>query len=271
VDLSGVFDLHVHAGPDARPRKMDAAQLAKAASSVGMRGFLLKNHYTSTVGQAHLLNQMFPALRIFGGLALNESIGGLNSQAVDAALKMGAAKIWMPTYSSAYEYKFHRINNRGITVLDSDDKLLPAVIEILQLIAEKQAVLGLGHLSPKEMLAVVRAAKEIGVGKIVINHPEINFLNLSIEFQRELKTYGVYFERCYVRANSAVDWDGFVQNIKELGFESTIIATDLGQPNNPDPISGMQEMLEELSKRGFTRYELETMACHNPAKLLNIS
>ncbi len=271
MELEGVIDLHVHAGPDLRPRKTTALELARAARAAGMRGFLLKNHHAPTVIAAAVLREALPGLEVYGGLALNESVGGLNPAAVEAGLKMGAAEIWMPTLDAAHERAFRGLNDSGITVLNGHGHLLDSVHEILRLVAASDAILGLGHLSLVEMAKLVPAAHASGVRKLLINHPEINFLNLSPAAQRELAGPGVFFERCYVRANSAVDWDGFAAGIRALGVETTVLATDLGQPDNPDPIAGMREMLQELSRRDFTRRELEIMACKNPAVLLGLS
>jgi hypothetical protein len=40
--LAGVIDLHLLAGPDVRPRKVDLQSLARAARAAGMRGFLVQ-------------------------------------------------------------------------------------------------------------------------------------------------------------------------------------------------------------------------------------
>ncbi len=271
MDLNGVIDLHVHAGPDVRPRKLTGLELARAARAAGMRGLLLKNHHAPTVLAAAALREAVPGLEVFGGLALNESVGGLNPAAVEAALKMGATAIWMPTLDAAHERAFRGQHGTGITVLDDRGRLRAAVHEILRLIAPSQAILGLGHLSLPEMRAVVQAARECRVTRLLVNHPEINFLDLAPTAQRELAGPGVYFERCYVRANSAVDWDGFAGGIRAVGVATTVLATDLGQPDNPDPVSGMHAMLQELARRGFTRPELEIMACRHPAALLGLS
>ncbi len=270
MELEGVIDLHVHGGPDVRPRKLSGLELARAARAAGMRGFLFKNHHVSTVVAAGILREAVPGLEVFGGLALNASVGGLNPAAVEAALKMGAAEIWMPTLDAAHERAFRGQPRSGITVLDERGRLLNPVQEILRLIAGSQCILGLGHLSLPEMLAVLQAGRESGIKKFLVNHPEINFLNIPPAAQKELAGPGVYFERCYVRANSAVDWDGLARAIREVGVETTVLATDLGQPDNPDPVAGMREMLQQLTARGLTRREVETMACHNPARLLGL-
>ncbi len=271
IELAGVIDLHVHGGPDVRPRKMSGLELARAAKEAGMRGFLFKNHHVPTVLSAALLREAVPSLEIFGGLVLNESVGGLNPAAVEAALKMGAAEIWLPTLDAAHECAFRGHPGSGITVFDERGRLLDTAQEILRQIAASNCILGLGHLSFPEMLAVLQAGRRVGIKKLLVNHPEIEFLNLSASMQRELAGPEVYFERCYVRANQAVDWDGLARVIREVGVESTVLATDLGQPDNPDPVSGMKEMLQELAARGFMRAELEVMACRNPAKLLGLS
>jgi hypothetical protein len=270
IELDGVIDLHVHAGPDVRPRKTTALELARAAQAARMRGFVFKNHHVPTVVSAAALREAVPGLAVFGGLTLNQSVGGLNPAAVEASLKMGAAVIWMPTLDAAHERAYRGQAGDWIALLDDRGRLLPAVEEIVRLIAADDAILGLGHISLAEMKALLPVARERGVRKIVVNHPEINFLDLSPAAQRELTGPGVFFERCYVRANSAVDWDGFAAGIRALGVETTVLATDLGQPDNPDPVSGMKEMLAALARRGFSKRELETMACKNPADLLGI-
>ena len=42
--LSGVIDIHAHAGPDDVARTIDAIDVAKLARDRGMRAIVLKNH-----------------------------------------------------------------------------------------------------------------------------------------------------------------------------------------------------------------------------------
>jgi len=270
LEITGVIDLHVHAGPDLRPRKQSALALAQAARAAGWRGFLFKNHHAPTVIAAGLLQEAVPDLEIFGGLALNESVGGLNPAAVEAALRMGARQIWLPTLDAAHERRFRGQVGTGITIFDEAGKLRGSVQDILRLLARSDCILGLGHLSLDEIKAVVQEARALGLERILVNHPEINFLALPIAAQRELIAPGVYFERCFVRANQAVNWDGLAQVIRAVGVETSILATDLGQPDNVDPVAGMKQMIAELHARGFVRAELEAMACRNPARLLGM-
>jgi len=269
-DLSGVIDLHVHAGPDVRERKMTAAALVRAARATGMRALLIKNHHTGTATVAAALRETVPGIEVFGGLALNEWVGGLNPGAVEAALKMGAREIWMPTLSAENERLFKGRPGTGITVLDIKGRLKPAVRDIVRLIAERGAILGTGHLSPCEIAAVVREAREAGVRKILVTHPEIRFIQLPVSLQRDLAGPGLFFERCFARELFALDWDQLAAEIREVGVASTVLSTDLGQPDNPDPVTGLARMRAELARRGFRHEELDTMSCRNPAILLGL-
>jgi hypothetical protein len=113
-------------------------------------------------------------------------------------------------------------------------------------------------------------ARDAGVPKILITHPEIVFLNLSIEFQRSLAGPGVFFERCYVRPLMALGWDELAASIRAVGVESTVLATDLGQPENPHPVEGLEDFREEMSRRGFSGPELDLMLRRTPRRLLSL-
>jgi len=270
LSLDGVIDLHIHAGPDVRPRKMTALEVARAAQAAGMRGVLLKNHHTSTVLQAAAARELCPGIHVFGSLALNEWVGGFNPAAAEASLKMGAAEIWMPTLSAANERNQRGEAGCGLTIWDTNGRLLPGVLEILKLVAEHKAILGTGHLAPVEIAALVKAARQAGVRKILITHPEINFIKMPVAMQKELNGPGLYFERCYARPLFESSWDGLAATVREVGVESTVLSTDLGQPENPEPVVGMRQMLQEFSGRGFSRAELDVMTRRNPATLLGL-
>jgi hypothetical protein len=76
---------------------MTALELANAAKSAGMAGLLLKNHETSTTPLAETVRQVVTDFQVFGGLVLNQAVGGFNPVAVEMAILGGAKQIWMPT------------------------------------------------------------------------------------------------------------------------------------------------------------------------------
>jgi len=269
-DLTGAIDLHVHCSPDVRPRKMHAVELAHAAKSAGMRALLIKNHQFPTAPLVEILRHAVPGVGVFGGLVLNEAVGGFNVEAVDTALKVGAKQIWMPTRSAAHERAILGHPDEGLRIHNADGELRPAVREIVSLVARTNVILGTAHISPDEIVMLVREARAAGVRKILVNHPEIDFLRLTVSLQREIRGPDVFFERCYARKGFSLDWDGLARVTREIGYASTVLATDLGQPENPDPVSGLAEMRSQFSRRGFTDAELNTMLCENPARLLNL-
>src|ERR1700687_5091865 len=99
--LDGVIDIHAHSSPDARPRSIDAIDLAKLAKARGMRGLVLKNHWESTAALAYIVRKEVPGIEIFGGIDLNRSVGGINPAAVDHMIHMtgGVGKGgWVPDF-----------------------------------------------------------------------------------------------------------------------------------------------------------------------------
>lgn len=270
-DLAGAIDLHVHCSPDSRPRKTTAVELVRQAQAAGMRGLLLKNHDTSTAPLAAVLHETFPSFSVYGGLVLNYAVGGWNPAAVDSALRMGAKCIWMPTHCAEQERKHHQLGGTGLTAITSAAELRPELREILSLIARAGAILATGHLSELEIRVLVGEARSLGVRKILVNHPEIRYQQLSPAFQREIAGPDVFFERCFVRSPLfTLDWDGLAAVTRSVGWRSTVLATDLGQPENPDPVSGLAIMRREFAARGFGASELDVMMGETPARLLDL-
>ena len=240
ADLTGTIDLHIHTAPDVSPRKLDDVEAARQAAARGMRAILLKSHTTLTAGRAALVERMVPGIRVFGGLALNDAVGGLNPAAVEAALQLGAAEIWMPTLSAVGDPRPHRAP--GLTVVD-DQGLKPSVHEILRLVAEHNAILGTGHLSPAEIMLLVPAARAAGVRKVLITHPEHPPVEMSVLQQEELRDrYDVYFERCLISTTLGSGQMSFAELagiIRRVGAATTVVATDFGQPGNLSPVEGL--------------------------------
>ena len=169
--LVGAYDLHVHVAPDVVPRAQDWLELGEAAQAAGLAGMVLKDHTGSTAGQAQLLNRIFPDRpRFFGSLTLNPPVGGLNPHAAAAALRLGAVVIFFPTYAAKCQidrmgvdgfpepFPWARTAGAGIGILNTQAELKPEVLDILRLIAQHDAVLATGHLSPPETLAGDRAS-----------------------------------------------------------------------------------------------------------------
>src|SRR5262245_28099925 len=231
--LHGAIDTHVHSFPDVIARKLDDIALVRQAREAGMRAVLRKSHVFSTAERAWLLNRIFPDFRTFGGIVLNDSVGGLNPRAVEAALAMGAVQVWMPTLSAANHHA--HLGGGGTLSVIRGTHLSDEALEILRLIAAKGAILATGHLSPRESEALIDAALEIGISRVNVTHPEWPVTAVPLNAQRRLAETGrVFLERCYVAtqpgAPAPISFEVIAEQIRATPLRQNVIASDFGMP-----------------------------------------
>jgi len=81
--LSGAVDIHVHAYPDSQGRSIDALEAVRQAKAAGLRAIVFKAHYDNTAPYAYIIRKVVPDIEVFGGIALNHSMGGVNVAAVE--------------------------------------------------------------------------------------------------------------------------------------------------------------------------------------------
>ena len=280
ISLKGVIDLHVHSHPDIRERAYTDFELLEAGIKAGAKAIVIKTHHGTTMDRAYLANEYNKKIYngnndfvMYGGITLNYAVGGLNPIAVETALKLGAKIVWLPTIHAANQMeKFGKTGGINCVI---DGKPVPVLTEIFSLIKEYDAVLATGHLSPEEIFIVVDYAKQMGLEKILINHPEFWVVGMSNEDQERLvKEYGVYLERCYAQPMGGGVYKSNLEDnyelIKKIGCENIIVNTDGGQVENPHWELAFAEYMQYLFDRGITKEELEVMTIKNPAKLLNI-
>jgi len=186
--VQGSIDMHVHHAPDAHiKRRVDALQAAIQAEEAGMRAIVLKSHDYPTAPLAYIVNQSVRNLTVFGSLSLDFAVGGLNPSAVETSALLGAKVIWMPTFSSANDMEKRGLGGEGIRILDEKGRIVPPVLDILDIVKSHDMVLATGHVSGAESFALVDEAKGKGVTKIVVTHPLETAVGatLSIEEQRQ--------------------------------------------------------------------------------------
>lgn len=274
ASLQGVIDLHVHTMPDVRPRRHDDVAQAKLARAVGAAAIVLKSHQFPTVDRAYHTQALVPEIGVFGGLVLNSAVGGINPAAVQVACRQGARLIWMPTLD-ARNHRRCEGSNDGIDVVVGG-RLVPAVREVLRIIADHDVALATGHLSPAETRVVVEAAITAGVRRIIVNHPEHRIVAMSIDDQRALaRDFPVFFERCYAqpigdgsyKANHAVN----LAAIRAVGVATTVLATDSGQLESAPWDDALRETTSYLLNHGLSVPELDHMMRAAPAYLCGLA
>ena len=281
ISLNGVIDMHVHTAPDVCQRTCNDLELTAAAAHAGARAIVIKGHHCATVARAALCNaynrSTFDSnpFVMYGGLALNYEVGGLNPKAVQTALEMGAKVIWLPTVDAENDRRKH---GRSGGIRMTDDRGVPTseLRRIFTLIKEYDAVLATGHISPNEIRCVVDSARNIGVRKVVLTHPEYWVVDMSLESQKELVLdYDVILERCFMQPLKSGKWISNAERnldaIRKLGAESTILSTDCGNPATPPWEISMQQYLQFMADHNVSQEKLRSMVQTTPARLLGLA
>lgn len=290
--IRGAYDLHVHSAPDVLPRKMDDLEMAQRIINAGMAGYAIKSHYFCTAERAVLINKLYPECKTIGAITLNSSVGGINPTAVEMAVRAGTKIVWFPTCDSEYELshvfngdpnkklpywaqiitelKADGIKTPTIRLLDDNGKLKDEVYEVIDVIAKRNIILATSHSSHEETFALVKAAHERGVNKIIITHVDFPTTFYTIDEQKELAKYGAYMEHCYTTfATGKVDFETTLAQIRALGPDRVILGTDLGQKTALYPDEGMLEFAVRLYENGFTEKEVRKMTVDNSTALVD--
>jgi Family of unknown function (DUF6282) len=282
--LEGAVDLHIHSAPDVYPRILNDVELALQAKEMGMKAIVIKNHFVTTAGRAQVASEVadFP---VFGGVALNLTVGGINVHAVDVALKLGAKIVWLPTLHAQkfLQNKSHVANLagelgedlQGIYLLNEDGTLKEELYRIFKLVAAKDTILATGHVTIEEARVAVREAAAAGVKKIVVTHPLASFVNYSVEEMKEMLDLGAtYLEHVYNdttrQVGHPITRQALYEGISKIGADHCIMSTDSGQWLNPVPVQQMGIYIQDMLKLGLSEKDIRTMVTDNPARSLGI-
>ena len=285
--LKGILDIHVHAGPSVANRQVDAADMLKEAVVAGYRGFLVKDHYFPSCMGVKMVQEHCDAqgVEIYSSMCLNNSMGLFNLMALDAAINMGAKIIYFPTVSSKNHIDHHKGNFVGsgkmsvpetpVVYVDENGVMDPAAVECLKLMAEKDVVLGTGHGTAWEIDHLVEKALEVGVKRILVNHPQFH-IGASYEQMTKWAKLGAYIEMnvCVFTSGSklgSLDDQVIADMLKAVPLEQMILDSDMGQNGNGSPVEGMYRFIRLLmDKFGLSEEDIKLIAKTNPAKLLGV-
>jgi uncharacterized protein DUF6282 len=280
--VQGAYDLHVHVDPDVIPRRIDDVTLARRFADVGLAGFGLKSHYTSTAERAQIVSNIEPRVRAIGTLTLNRAVGGMNALAVEVAAREGARIVWLPTVDSPAETAGrtepkegdkvplwaklqHELRGLGlgiepVHVTDGEGRLLPETRDVLRAVARHGLMLATGHLAREDTFAVVDGAFEESVRHVVITHPEFPCQNFSLEDQRALAARGCLLERCLSTPLSGkTTWEHVFDGVRAVGVERTLFSSDCGNPDYPPVEDGLALWADRLLGAGFDEGDVQEM------------
>ena len=271
VNLTGVIDMHVHAGPDSLPRAMNDLEAARRARDAGLRAIVLKNHFTMTADRAALALEQVEGLEIFGGIALNRAVGGINPEAVrqSVAFDGGRGKVvWLPTFDAEFYVKRAGTGATYVSVMKNGNPVAK-LVEVFQIVAENNLILAMGHSAPEEVLVLIPFAKKQGVRQILVTHVfGQDATNLQMQ---QMADAGAMMELDWLAAYTNPELlKDYVEVIQSIGAEHFIISSDFGQAGNPDHATGMRQFIKALIEAGINQAQIQMMARNNPATLLGL-
>jgi hypothetical protein len=274
--LEGAIDLHAHYGPDAYPRQWDAFEIAKLAQERGLRGIVLKNHFTETAGLAYLVRKYgAQGIEVFGAVTLDTPIGGVNPQAVRYMVDVtgGYGRIvWMPTHDSEHEVVYNKDDRRSVAV-SRDGKLLPDVLEVLDLIAEHELTLATGHVTPEETIMILEEAKKRVITRSIVTHPLLDpqFTFMTVPQLKTATELGAVIE---ITAGSLYregpGRERVLEALRALGAEHFFVGSDSGLVGTPNHTDALVLAARVLRENGYDERALDVMFKHNPARLLGL-
>jgi hypothetical protein len=191
----------------------------------------------------------------------------------------------MPTMDAEYRNE----GQPGRVVVSRNGQLLPEVLEVLKVMAKHGLGLSTGHVSPAEVMMLIRAAKAAGVNNIYVQHPNHSGLVMSMTQMKEAVRAGAMIEvvlsgdgltggpagkgvpAAVNTENPTPDYGPQkIADMRALGPQNVILSTDLGQPGRVDYARSFQMALAVLAKEGFSQADIDMMTKTNPARFLGL-
>lgn len=150
------------------------------------------------------------------------------------------------------------------------------MLEVLDyLVSHPDVILATGHGSRDEIDALIHAAVERGVQRILVNHPHY-MIGASLEDMVAWSRLGAYIE---LNAVAFVPDSKFHSNeieearniVAAVGLDKIVADSDYGQNGNGSPVEGLLRFISMLQEAcGLTQEQMEVMTYHNPAWLLGL-
>ena len=284
--LKGAIDLHCHCAPGLYPRKQTDWELVRDLKASGMAGAVIKSHESPTVDRTALIRMAEPELHVYGGLVCNEMAGGLSPASVEAAIKLGAKIIWMPTVSARAHRSYYSRNRSGASTLRRPCgkggpvwrygmKTAGSCGGARNPAPDRRGGRRVGHgpLSPGEVYALAKAAGNTVALKLLIQHADLGIAPIPLEMQRELVRGGALNREVLPRlwrGLSDVDRGGDGAHHPGVGPRVLRAGYRLRPGHNPPPVEALSRFVGEIARCGFSDEEIRRMIVHNPRQLLGI-
>lgn len=248
--LEGAIDVHVHSNPtQGNGFVLDDFELVQEYEEAGLAGVCIKCHEFGSFFRAQLAQKYAvktDAFKVYGSVVLNEQVGGINPVAAESAIECGAKIVYFPTYCARHQHDIwtgdmcypmyseellsgmcKTYDPQGLSVFDEEGQLLPQVYEVLEIIRDANVAVASGHLSNREGLALFKAAKEMGIKKMISQHIDWRTSEMSIPMQRVMAELGVKLEKSFYEFDPDRSMKSFARNVG-IGPENYLMSSDQG-------------------------------------------
>lgn len=171
----------------------------------------------------------------------------------------------------------------------------PELEEILTLISDNPHIfLRTGHVSAEEAVRLVDLAQEFGIANVLVatgaaqvaSTGQLQYMAAKgafIEYTMGAYTHTTaipkthyYVELEYAAIDEEVEGEvkGSIrkaaEQIRQVGVDHCILATDFGVYTLPDPVEGLREFIASFLDLGISSDDIRTMVKTNPQRLLGI-
>ena len=287
--MQGAIDIHAHGGSDPFDRLLPEDEVCKDYTKAGMAAVVFKTWYTPSASRNMLINRMMEdwasqqaepvkPVKVFGGITLNKTVGGLNPVAVEKCLGFPGMKyVWRPMVDSYHHQRVVYDNwapDAGIQLLGGNRKVKGELKEIMRICADNDLVFASGHYPYEDSIIVMEEAKKLGVKHCERIHPT------HIHSKHTIKQMKEYCDMDVMIMLNALGMECFpihetgpiyaAQMIEELGTDHLVFGTDYGQIHNPRHVVGVRWAIQLLLAYGVSKAAIRKIFAINTAKHLDI-
>ena len=251
--LNDIVDCHVHTSPSLMPRRHTDGEILTVARQAGVGTVVLKAHEGSTVERARVQGD-----DAVGGIVLNSPVGGANPDAVRVAAALGGRIVWMPTVSApahvaarrSPELSVHREVRFSEVPIVIDGRVRDEWYDVIDLVAKHDLVLASGHLNMDEAAAVFHLAIARGVKRLLVNHPQMPFLEWRDEHVLLFRELGARVEIGVVADRLAKsDPSPTIYFVERYPRELLVFGSDLGHESFPEYATGIHDWIAKLERK----------------------
>lgn len=286
--MRGAIDPHMHSGPANVARSLDHIEAMQEASQCGYAAIVFKDHHYDVSPTARLLARHFPQFttKVFSGIVLNSTVGGMNPLAVEHCAAHGGKIVWMPTLSAENHNRWALTHNHPAASASMRAPAeVPVTIDrrvvrddakaVLDVIAAKNLILATGHLHVEEVWRVTDEARRRGVKQIIVTHPE-DIVDASMNDVGGLAAAGCYIEHSLAGFVEGSSLRGHTYDDLKLWIDAgtvdrTILCSDLGAAGTIRPVEGFRRAIKGCIDLGYSDDEIRRLFSQNAAAMLGVN